>query len=164
MLCDPDIFNTLGNQLLTGITQAFATRGLDAVNAHLAMGPIPAEDCCPDLVVWVSNIRIWDASSPDNLQENRLLMHFGLAFDLNVRIGLCYIESDDDGGPVDPVQLQAWTETINRYGHAAYVGGLQALLSHEDNGCDVDLRPNPMDPYNSGGCAGYTYTVSVSVI
>lgn len=166
MQCGINVANDLAETLLQGMEAAISTAGLSAISrSHQSVGPIPAEDCCPDLVVWLSNIRIYDAASPDTLNENRVLIHYGLAFDINVRIGLCFLESIDNGDPMPTGDIHDQSVQINQYALAAYVGGLQSVMDYRDIvECDLNIRPNPADPYNSGGCAGFTWTITFSLI
>src|SRR5688572_24547242 len=90
---DPTLPNQLAHLALEGIVGAIAEAGLPAIKrAYVGIGPIPAEDCCPDIVVWITNIRLWDGSAPDTLVENRVLAHWGIAFDINARVGDCFWE------------------------------------------------------------------------
>lgn len=165
MQCDINVFNDVAQILLEGIETGITEAGLPQISrAYIATGPIPAEDCCPDLVVWVSNIRFYDVASPDSLQENRLLEHFGMAFDLNVRLGLCYIESDESGQPSSADVLHNWSQEINRYSHTAYLRGVQALHTNTELDCIASISPRAAEPYNLGGCAGISYSVSVGIL
>jgi hypothetical protein len=163
--CEDDVFNAVADKLLTSIQVGIAEAGLPAIKRqYVGMGPVPSEDCCPDVVVWVSNVRFYDSAAPDTLRENRLLEHFGMAFDVNVRIGVCFFEMDGEGKLIDLETVDGWAKLANRYGHTAYLRGIQGLLNDSDLTCLASITPQPMYPFQDGGCAGYTYSVSVGVL
>lgn len=165
MECDIDVFNTVGEQVRSGIVNALAEAGLSVERSHLAMGPIPAEESCREVVVWISNVRIYDAASPDTLQENRVLVHFGLAFDINVRVGLCYMESAGDGDPMPAATLDSWTREINRYGVISYLAATNELTGDRlGPASSLSVTPSSMEPYNLGDHAGWTFVISAALL
>jgi hypothetical protein len=159
---DPDVYNNVIDVFSASIANRYAEDGLDAIGrTFIGMGPIPAEDCCPDLVYWVSNVRPYDATPPDGLRENALGVHWGIAFDVNVRVGQCYLEGDDKGA-FPAATITGYSEILNRYGHSTYMGALTAM---DDFGtCDVLLTPQAMYPFQSGGCAGWQFAITVAVL
>lgn len=165
---DPNLSNLLAQTALDGIVGAIAKAGLTPIKrAYVGVGPVPAEDCCPDIVVWVSNIRLWDGNAPDTLTEGRILEHFGIAFDINARIGDCFWELT--GGtatkkpvPETPKRISAMSNPIHQYGTAAYLGAVNALGNLP--ACNVSVHPQPANPYQDGGCAGFIFTIGVSVV
>lgn len=163
-ILDPKLPDQLAHVMLDGIVGAIAKGGLTKIDrAYVGVGPVPAEDCCPDIVVWVSNIRLWDGSAPDTLTEGRILEHFGIAFDLNARIGDCFWELDPKTNqPFPKAKINKLSAPINSYGSAAFLGAVQAL--GELPACNVDVHPGSANPYQEGGCAGFTFTIGVSVI
>jgi hypothetical protein len=160
---DPELPDRIAHEVLESVKIAVTAAGLKAVpRAYVSVGPVPAEDCCPDLVVWVSNIRLWDSNSPDTLQESRVLAHFGVAFDINVRIGDCFFEVNDKGVPFPPAQIGKMSTKINQYGYAMFLGVVNAITALSQ--CGLNVSPRNADPYNDGACAGFQASFSVSVI
>ena len=166
---DPDIGNQLLDVVLGNIQMQLVQQGLKKFERNfIGMGPVPAEDCCPDLVGWISNLRLWDAASPDQLRENRVLQNtFGIAFDLNIRIGLCYLEGDIKA--YDSKFITTESKELNRYGFVAYLAAVHALTEFTYNcgnsgECEIDVLPQSMFPYNTGGCAGWNFVATVAVL
>lgn len=161
---DPTVPQYVAEIALEGIKAALAANGLTAIKrAYVGVGPVPAEDCCPDIVVWITNIRLWDGNAPDTLTENRVLDHFGLAFNVNARIGDCFWELDPaTNKPFPHTEISKMSKKINDYGTAAYLGTIQAL--GEMDHCNVSVHPVTADPYQDGGCGGFIFTVGVSVV
>lgn len=160
---DPTLPDQIAKMVLDGVESAIAAAGLKKMpRAYVGVGPVPAQDCCPDLVVWVSNIRLWDSNSPDTLQENRVLAHFGVAFDINVRIGDCFFEVDDKGKPFPPAQISKMSSKVNQYGYAMFLGVVATIQDLAN--CGLNISPRNADPYNDGACAGFQSAFSVSVI
>jgi hypothetical protein len=161
---DPKVLNLLANTALDGITAAIAENNLPKIKrSYVGVGPIPAEDCCPDLVAWITNIRLWDQASPDTLIENRVLVHFGLAFNINIRIGDCFWELDPKTmNPYPPDEITKMSDRINQYGVTAYLAAITAL--HDLGACNLGVHPLSADPYQDGGCGGFTFAIGVSLI
>lgn len=163
-----NVVNQVAQKTLDAIAENWGRDGLSSIQRrYIGMGPVPAEDCCPDLVVWASNIRIFDSDN-DTLREGRVLKHFGLAFDINVRVGLCFFEMTDNGkGGVDLVetsQIQKWAEEINRYGVSSYLGATLGLVNDPQLACSFTVSPQPMYPFQEGGCAGYNFAIGIGVV
>lgn len=162
-LNDPNLFNSVALVILEGMEAQIQASGLKMIKrSYHGFGPIPSEDCCPDLVVWISNIRLWDSDAPDTLQENRILKHFGIAFDVNVRIGECFFEVDSKGELIHTADVMKMSGAINKYAHAAYLGSVNSLLNLLQ--CGVNVTPGSAFPFQEGGCAGFTWAITVSVI
>jgi hypothetical protein len=162
---DPTLSTLLAQTALDGIVGAIAgqPRLKKIDRAYVGIGPVPAEDCCPDIVVWVSNIRLWDGAAPDTLIEGRVLTHWGIAFDINARVGDCFWELDPKTNvPYPANKITEMAGPINAYGTAAYLGAITALGQYD--ACNVDVHPQPANPYQDGGCAGFLFTIGVSVI
>lgn len=165
MQCTIDVFNDVGEQVRSAIVDALAEQSLPVDRSFLAMGPIPAEESCKEVLVWISNTRLYDAASPDTLQENRVLVHYGMAFDVNVRIGLCYVESDNDGDAMPAATLNAWTRQINQYGVVSYLAATNELTGDRLGPASMySVTPSPMEPYNLGDHAGWTFTITVAIV
>lgn len=168
MRFDPDLFNSVSKTLIEGISVGYKSANLKIPTIrYLGMGPVPAEYCCPDLVVWVTNVRPWDSASPDTLVENRILIHWGLAFDLNVRIGECYLEMTDKGGTKESADITEQTKVLNKYGIVTYESAINSLMATGACGasdCNMSVTPLPMSPYNEGGCAGWNMVFTVAIL
>lgn len=163
LLTDPNPYHVLAVRYLKLITDSIVRVGLDVPSETGVVMVRPSEDCCPDLKVWVDNVRPFDASFPSTLNENRMLRHFGIAFDLFIRFGQCYIESDEDAGPQDIRILQDWTEQINAYINPIYTLPLSEIASgcvEEFGECGQTFLASNLIGYNLGGCAGYEYTIT----
>ena len=166
MICDPDLINDAANITLDAIEAGIADAGLAPITrTYQGMGPVPAEDCCPDLVVWGSNIALYDFAVPNTLQENRILSHVGISFDLNVRIGLCFWETDQEGNLNSPAQIDVDSKAIHRYVTIAYTHSITALLTNEVMQARADsITPGTAIPFQSGGCAGFEWAHTISVV
>lgn len=167
---DPNIGNEIGELVLSRIQAALQHRELPTITRnYIGMGPVPAEDCCPDLVGWVTNLRLWDGISPDSLRENRVVHGlFGISFDFNVRLGLCYLEGDGEGA-FDSATIDAQSQNLNKYGFVAYLAAVDAFTDFTyncggDRPCEIDVLPQPMFPYNQGACAGWNMVFSISIL
>lgn len=167
---DPSLPNQIADIVISNIQTELVAHGLKKIaRNYIGMGPVPAEDCCPDLVGWVSNVRLWDANSPDGLRENRVLANmFGIAWDFNIRLGLCFLEGDADGA-FDSKKISDQGREINKYGMTAYIAAVHSLSEFTYNcgnggGCEIDLLPQPMSPYNTGGCAGWNMIFTIGVL
>lgn len=165
-LFDPGLPDQVANEVLIGVQNKIKASGLKAIpRAYVGVGPIPAEDCCPDLVVWVSNFRLWDSAVPDTLQEGRVLSHYGVAFNVSVRVGDCYwelIPTEKSFKPDTPANISKKSSQINRYGYAAFLGAIEAMTALGQ--CDLSFTPYQSDPFQQGGCAGFTFSFAVSII
>lgn len=164
---NPHVFSLIANKLLDGIQKALSEAGIPPIpRRYVGMGPTPSQDCCPDLVGWISNVRLYDQQAPDTLGEGRILNHFGMAFDVNIRIGECFFEvnPDDPKQIVAPKQLDAWTDKINALGSVAYWGGINALANDTDLQCGTSITPGYMNPYQDGGCGGFQFAITVGLL
>lgn len=164
---DPDTPNQVAETVLRGIEAAIGEAGLAKINrAYIGLGPTPVEDCCPDLVVWVSNIRLWDSNPPDTLIENEILTHFGVAFNINVRVGECFWElvqkGDKEFVPAPPQEITNMSKIINRYGMASFLGAIKVLMDLEQ--CGLSVTPYSSDPFQDGGCGGYNFVFAVGLV
>ena len=159
-----NLFNLVGEAVVDSIGARYLSDGLVAISrAYIGMGPVPSEDCCPDLVVWISNVTVFDATPPSGLREGELGTHWGLAFDVNVRVGLCFFEWVD-GNPAPPEDITAMAEELNRYGHSTYIGALLVKSQSGMGDCAISLTPQPMFPFQSGGCAGWQFAITVGTL
>lgn len=165
-LNSPDPYQTLAERWLLLLTNTINAAGLNVPGRTGVVMVRPAEDCCPDLSVWLDNFRPYDFAFPNTLNEGRVLMHLGIAFDINVRIGLCYIESADDGQPMDIIQLALWTAEINKYIQAVYSQPIFDLATGcvEEFGLPATFLASNLTGYNLGGCAGYEYVLTVGLL
>lgn len=166
LLTDPNPYQVLAERYLKLIKDSINNADLTVPAENGVVMVRPAEDCCPDLKLWVDNIRSFDIAFPNSLQENRLLIHFGVAFDLFVRFGHCYIESDDKGGATDIGILQDWTSKINAYINPIYTIPLSEIARgcvEEFGECGQTFLPSNLNGYNLGGCAGYEYLITIGL-
>lgn len=172
MACDtyninnPNVTNEIAALVLQGVKDAIAAAGLKAFpRAYIGIGPIPSQDCCPDLVVWISNIRLNDSNVPDTLRENRLLGLFGVAFNVNVRVGECFFEITGTESKPELVasnKITKMASLINQYGYAAFMGAIRTLLDLDE--CGLSVTPYNSDPYQMGLCAGFQFSFAVSLV
>ena len=165
MNCAPDLTNVFADKVVAAITNGLENASLAPISrTYVGRGPTPSEDCCPDIVVWVSNLRIYDQASPDTLQENRVLAHVGLAFDVNVRLGLCFFEVGSDMKVIDSTEITELSKEINSYAHIVYTSAITGLMADEDVRRNADsITPTTAFDYQEGGCAGIQFAITVGV-
>lgn len=160
-----DFFMNVGNSILAGAVAALECYEIDVPERAFVGFDEPPQDCCPELVCWLGNVRLWDGDFPDTRLTTDLKMHFGYAVDCTVRIGRCYIDVDEHGNPIDADTLSDWTSAIYADATALYVGMLhqwQAGAITELSACDL-LTVGALTQYNDGGCAGHQFTITVGV-
>lgn len=166
LLTDRNPYQALAERYLRLIHQSINNAGLTVPEITGVVMTRPPEDCCPDLVVWVENVRPFDLTFPSGMNENRMLSHFAMAFDLFVRLGQCYIESDDKGNLMDIGILQEWTSNINEYINPIYTIPLFEIAKgcvDEFGECGQTFLASNLNGYNLGGCAGYEYVVTIGL-
>lgn len=164
-LGNPDFFLNVAASILASAADALECNGL-SVPPRLYVGfDNPPQDCCPELVAWVTNVRTWDGDFPDVRQSGNLRMSWGYAFDVTLRIGRCYVDVGEDGEPLDAATLQDFSAQLYRDASALYMGWLfqwQAGNVTELQACDL-VNVGAMLPYSEGGCAGQEFTITVGV-
>lgn len=163
----PDIVNTIADAVLQGMVNAISSCGLEPITrAYVGFGPTPSEDCCPDLVVWATNYRLYDQSAPDTLIEAGILQHFGLAFDLSIRLGLPFFEMDGDK-LTSTENIRVMSGRLNEYGRVAYLSSALTANQHSDIQPIENITfvaPTPASEFQSGGCAGFQWSITFGLL
>jgi hypothetical protein len=165
-MSDPLVVYNVGQSILDSLAQFISERGIQPPPRRWVGFSNPPEDCCPDLVIWADNLRLWDGASFDSgLRENRLMCNNLWAVDYTVRLGLCYFDVDNDGQLVDSGTLTGWAADLYHIGHAV-MGWLQNIrggVIPELQSNVSDVKPSPITSYNMGGCAGWQITLTVGL-
>lgn len=161
------VFERVARAVIDSISDALTYHNLDVPERRFVGFSRPAEDACPDLVAWVSNIRPWDQNFPDGRANTTLNNFFnGWAFDVNVRLGVCVIDFDGNGQPLDGELLEEWSSTLYHYAHTMYVDWVhrwRAGQVNELSECDyVDV--GACTDYKEGGCGGWEFRITVGVL
>lgn len=165
-LSDPTYFTTVATSILDGMKAALRCNNVEVPDRSFVGFSSPPQDCCPELVAWVTNIRTWDGNFPEGMREGRLLCFNSYAFDVSVRIGRCYVDSASDGSAIDHRDLQDWSAILYKDASALYIGFIQQWRSGqvtELSTCEP-LTVGNMTSYNEGGCAGWEFTITVGVL
>lgn len=153
----------VGQSVLEGLKDALNCLGIEVPSRCYVGFDRPPQDCCPELVVWVGNIRTYTADFPE---ERSLKYGWGYAFDVNVRIGRCYVDMDDDG-PLEPEIIEDWTRALYQDAVAVYHGFLNQWSAgniEELADCTAVVGVDHMGQYREGGCAGHEFIIKVNVI
>jgi hypothetical protein len=163
---NPLVFHTIGESIIDSLTSWMSEHGVEPPARRWVGFSNPPEDCCPDLVVWADNLRLWDAQSFDGgLRENRLMCNNVWALDYTIRFGVCYWEVDNEGHLLDLGTLSSNAVDLYHIGHSM-LGWLQQIRSgiiEELQPSASDVKPSPITSYNQGGCAGWQVTLTVGV-
>jgi len=156
-------FLNVGRSILESLAEALSCQGLDVPERSFVGFDRPSQDVCPELVVWIDNIRTWDGDFPDTRSNGRLLCTNGYSFDTHVRIGRCYIDSDEDGQPLDQETLEDWSGALYSDIAALYMGWIsQWRAGNVTELSNFELvTTGPVTTYHSGGCAGHEFTITV---
>lgn len=161
---DKDLFSKVAHSVLDSIGDALTACSLDVPDCAFVGFERPPEVSCPDLVAWVTNVRPWDGNTLDSgLREGRLLCFNAYAFDITIRLGLCYVDFNEDGSNKSPQEQHDLSDQVYRYAHVMYVGWVsrwKAGLVTELGRCDP-LSLSPLISFKEGGCGGWEFTVSV---
>lgn len=163
---DVEFFMNVGQSILDSLVAALECYELDVPNRAFVGFSEPPQDCCPELVVWLGNLRVWDGDFPDTRQTTQLMHHWGYAFEATVRIGRCYIDINEDGTPIDADVLADWNQVLYADATALYMGWLGQWMSDnvsELSKCDL-VTVGPLSQYKDGGCAGHQFTITVGMI
>lgn len=162
---DVEFFMNVGQSILDSAISALECYELDVPARAFVGFDEPPQDCCPELVVWLGNVRLWDGDFPETRLSTDLKMHWGYAFDVNVRIGRCYVDINEDGTPMDADILADWNQALYADATALYFGWLHqwsAGLVTELTRCDL-VTIGTLSQYNDGGCAGHQFTITVGM-
>lgn len=165
-LTDPLIFHVVGQSILDSLAKFVSEEGIEPPARRWVGFSNPPEDCCPDLVVWADNLRLWDGASFDSgLRENRLMCNNVWAVDYSIRFGLCYFDVDNDGQLIDSGTLSMWAADLYHISHAMlkWLQQIRAGVIPELPISRSDVKPSPITSYNSGGCAGWQITLTVGL-
>jgi len=165
-LTDIDYFLKVGESILDAIVASLRCANIEVPDRRFVGFSRPPQDCCPELVAWIGNIRPWDGNFPEGLVEGRLLCFNSIAFDVTIRIGRCYIDSADDGLGVEPKLLADWAKWLYRDASAIYIGFISQWRAgnvSELSACEPMTVGN-LTQYNEGGCAGHEFTVTVGIL
>ena len=168
---DPEIFVNVAKSVLDSVDKSLFLASRDSPSRQFVGFARPPQDCCPDLVAWLGNIRPYDGNGMNSgLREDRLLCHNAWAFDITIRLGRCYIDFDDDGGPLDGQTIEDFSNELYRDAQVIYVNwvnqwrnGSGVCDGDEFDACDP-LGIGPLIEYKEGGCAGWEFTITVGVM
>lgn len=163
---DPLAIHNVGQSIIDSIAQHVSEHGIDPPDKRWVGFSNPPEQCCPDLVVWADNLRLWDGTSFDSgLRDNRLMCTARMAVDYTIRFGLCYFDIDPEGQLVNTDQLSSWAADLNHIGYAllSWVRAIRSGVIAELQPNDADVKPSPITSYNMGGCAGWQVTLTVGL-
>lgn len=158
-------FLNIAKSVLASAAQALACNDLEVPDRLFVGFDRPPQDCCPEMVAWLGNIRLWDTEFPDG-QNSELMCVNGWAFDITIRIGRCYIDFDEEGQPLDGGTIEDFAGHLYSDAAALYFGWVahwRAGNVEELTQCDA-LRVGPMTQYHEGGCAGHEFTITVGVV
>ena len=159
---DSDFFLNVAKSILDSCADALVCYNLDVPGRRYVGFDRPPQDCCPELVAWVGNLRTWDGDFPDTRSTGDLKCVWGYAFDVTIRIGRCYADYSDDG-PLDLETLEDFTAPLYSDGTALYMGWLHQWKAgnvSELTACDL-VNVGPMSQYHEGGCAGHEFVITV---
>lgn len=162
---DVELFMNVGNSILEAAAAALECYDLEVPDRLFVGFEEPPQDCCPELVAWLGNVRTWDGDFSDTRISTNLQHHWGYAFDCTIRIGRCYVDVDEKGQPVDADTLADWTQALYADATALYFGWLRQWSSGsvtELVKCDL-VNAGVLSQYKSGGCAGHQFTVTVGM-
>jgi len=158
-------FFNVGNSILDSLVNALNCNGLDVPDRRFVGFEEPPQDCCPDLVLWISNIRPWDGDFPDTRNNGRLLCTNAYAFDVTVRIGRCYLDYLEDGAmPEQDIEDQS--KIMYADATALYMGWVAQWRSGnvtELNNYEA-VTVGTLTSYTEGACGGWQFTITVSTI
>lgn len=166
-LGEPDLLHNMGKSILASVAAALRCNGIDVPSRSYVGFDRPPQDCCPELVAWIGNVRPWDGGFPDTRTAGNLFYSGanGWSFDITLRIGRCYVDYSDTG-PLDPETLEDWSKQLYRDATAMYFGWAfqwRAGNVTELGRCDL-MTLGPLSQYNEGGCAGHEFTITVGVL
>ena len=165
-LSNVDYFFNVAQSIVNSVSQALRCSNLEVPSRLFVGFDRPPQDCCPELVGWVGNVRTWDGDFPDVRSNGRLLCTNGYAFDVTIRIGRCYIDSDSDGGALDHETLQDFARELYKDVSAIYLGWIAQWRAGEVTELsNFELvTVGNCTQYNEGGCAGHEFTITVGTL
>mgnify|MGYP001557842829 CR=1 FL=1 len=160
---DPDFLLKFGNTVKDSLVSLLEECQQEVPDRVVLAFNRPPQDCCPELAVWVDNMRPWDGVPFEGLQFGHLQCFNLWAVDVGVRIGRCYVDIDGSGNPIDPQSIEDLARPIYRDGNILYVGWVAKFRAKEICQicpCDIGTVSNLIS-YNEGGCAGWEFIVTV---
>lgn len=155
-------FLSVATSILESCADALRCYSLDVPERFYVGFDRPPQDCCPELVAWVGNVRTWDGDFPDTRRSGNIQCVVGYAFDVTIRIGRCYVDYTDEG-PLDVETLMDFTAPLYADATALYVGWIgqwKAGNVTELSACDL-VTVGAMTQYHEGGCAGHEFVITV---
>lgn len=164
-LSDVDMFMNIATSILQSAAAALECNNISVPDRFYVGFDRPPQDCCPELVAWLGNIRTWDGDFPDTRSAGNLRCHNGYSFDITIRIGRCYVDFGEEG-PLDTDTIQDWTQELYRDASALFFGWItqwRAGNVTELDKCDL-VNVGTMTQYHEGGCAGQEFTITVGVL
>jgi len=165
-VADTAYFANVGKSILDSAADALECNGVDVPDRMFVGFNRPPQDVCPELVLWISNIRTWDGNFPDTRTDTRLLCLNAYAFDATIRIGRCYVDVDEHGQPLDTATLEDFSAELYKDVTALYMGWVNQWRGgnvSELNSYEA-VTVSQCTPYSEGGCAGWEFTVTVGTI
>lgn len=165
-LSDNSVIFDTAKSVLESVADALTGCQFDVPSCRFIGFNRPSELTCPDLVGWANNVRVWDGENMNGgLRDGYIRCHVGYAFDVTIRLGVCYVEMDENGRDIDHEVLEAWSKELYQMAHVMYVGWVARFKSGKVSAlgnCDpVDL--SALTDYKEGGCAGWEFTISVGL-
>lgn len=162
---DLDFFKNIATSILESAAASLTCNDLE-VPARMFVGfDRPPQDCCPELVAWLGNIRTNDIDFPDARRAGNLQCFNGYAFDVTIRIGRCFIDFLNSG-PMDGGDIEDLASPLYQDASALYFGWIaqwRAGNVTELTMCDL-VNVGNMTGYAEGGCAGWEFTITVGVV
>lgn len=123
----------------------------------------PPQDCCPEIAVWGTNLR----PDPQGTLSGGGMQKASCAqlwlYDVTIRASQCFIDTDENGEPLDATQINDYSRELYSMAHDMYNG----FWCRWANG-QIDEIPacTPLSiqgtsEYAEGGCGGVQFTVTV---
>lgn len=165
-LGDTNYFIRIGTSILDSVAAALVCANIEVPERKFVGFDDPPQDCCPELVAWIGNVRPWDGNFPDSMREGRFLCFNSWAFDVSIRIGRCYVDSDENGEGLAESVLQDWATILYNDMQAIYMGWVWQWKNNavsELSSCEP-MIVGPLTTYNEGGCAGSQFTITVGAL
>jgi hypothetical protein len=124
----------------------------------------PPQDCCPEIAVWGGNLRPDPTTMyPGQGGVQRPSCSQQWLYDVTIRVSQCFIDLDENGGPLDADQINSYSRELYAIKHDAYNGFWCRWVNGqitEIDGC-TPMMIGPTVEYADGGCGGMQFTVTV---
>lgn len=159
-------FTNVGKSVLKSAADALECHGLDVPSRLFVGFDRPPQDCCPELVLWIGNIRPWDGDFPDTRSNGRLLCSNAYSFDATIRIGRCYVDIGQNGETLDEQTLEDFSTEMYKDATALYMGWVSQWRAGNVDELDnyEAVTVGPLTSYNQGGCGGWEFTITIGTI